>query len=148
VATPEQADATQRTYSAIGRFIFQFSQVEYTIRYYLAEEIRLPEEHFASVVGSYDVGALIAVAKEVFRKSGEGYASIERLLNRFFTINGTRNQVAHGLWVPFKDGGTLHYVSRNRPVAVWSTDKAAELERLADELSDLNADLERAMRGF
>jgi hypothetical protein len=41
--------ATQKTFRAIGRFIYEFSQVEYTIRVYLAEEIRLSDEHFHAV---------------------------------------------------------------------------------------------------
>ena len=32
--------AFEKTYRAIGRFIFEFSQVEYTLRYYLGQEIR------------------------------------------------------------------------------------------------------------
>jgi hypothetical protein len=42
-AMSAEADA-ERTYRAIGRFVFEFSQVEYTIRHYLASEIGLKEE--------------------------------------------------------------------------------------------------------
>ena len=66
---PDQI-AAEKTYRAIGRFIFEFSQAEYTIRHYLAEEIGLAEEHFVAVVESYDVSVLCTVAKEVFGKSG------------------------------------------------------------------------------
>jgi hypothetical protein len=54
VIEPDQT-STEKTYPAIGRFIFEFSQVEYAIRHYLAEEIRLDEEHFSAVVESKDV---------------------------------------------------------------------------------------------
>src|SRR5580704_11632264 len=66
---PRSAKARKKTYRAIGHFMFEFSQTEYTIRHYLAEEIGLNEEHFAAVVESYDVGALCTVAIEVFTKA-------------------------------------------------------------------------------
>jgi len=40
MSEPELA-AAEKTYHAIGRFIFAFSQVEYTIRHYLREAIEL-----------------------------------------------------------------------------------------------------------
>lgn len=46
---PEQTLA-EKTYRAVGRFMFEFSQVEYSIRHYLAEQIGLDEEHFVAVV--------------------------------------------------------------------------------------------------
>ena len=52
----------EKTYRAIGRFVFEFSQVEYTIRHYLASEIDLKEEYFTAVMESYDVALLCAVA--------------------------------------------------------------------------------------
>ena len=106
--------AAEKTYRAIGRFIFQFSQAEYTIRHYLAEEISLAEEHFVAVVESYDVALLCTVAKEVFGKSraNTNAAAIMELINNFRSLTDNRNRVAHGLWVPFKDAGTVHHVPR------------------------------------
>jgi hypothetical protein len=75
---PSAQVAAERTYRAIGRFMFEFSQVEYTVRYYLAEEIGLKEEFFSPVVESYDVGVLTNVAKEVFRKTRSAEQSAKR----------------------------------------------------------------------
>jgi hypothetical protein len=58
VSQAEYEAATERTYRAIGCFFFEFSQVEYMIRYYLAQEIGLKEEHFSPVIESYDIGVL------------------------------------------------------------------------------------------
>jgi len=113
--------AAEQTYKAIGRFMFEFSQVEYTIRYYLAEELGLKDEYFSLVVESYDVGVLTTVAAQVFKKARSGPASerIEKMLNRFRELNNYRNRVAHGLWVPSMEGGTVHHVSRVRLSAWW-----------------------------
>jgi hypothetical protein len=138
--------AAEKTYRAIGRFIFEFSQIEYAVRYYLAEEIGLKEEHFTAVVESYDVGVLITVAKKVFKKSrGEKEGSrIEKLLSRFQSLNVDRNRIAHGLWVPFTEGGALHHVSRNSLTPTRLTDQARALEKLADDACTLRAELETA----
>ena len=138
-------EAAEKTYRAIGRFMFEFSQVEYTVRHYLAEEISLNEAHFSAVIESYDVAMLISVAVEVFKKSrGDDSRTIWQLLNKFRGLNDERKRVAHGLWVPFKEGGTVHYVSRIRLSSRQFTDQAKELEQNADKLCQLRADLEKA----
>lgn len=138
--------ASEKTYRAIGRFVFEFSQLEYAIRHYLAQEIRLDEGHFSAVVESYDVAVLCNVAIEVFKKSREEKlaAQIRDLINRFRDLNQIRNRVAHGLWVPFRDGGTVHHVQRSSLQSKASANQAESLEKLADEASKLRAELEHA----
>ena len=137
--------ASDKTYLAIGRFMSEFSQVEYTIRHYLAEEISLDESHFDAIIGSYDAALLCSVAREVFSKSRAETNSraIAKMLNKFLDLNGNRNRVAHGLWVSSKDGGTVHYAPRSRPAYHISGNQAESLEKLADELIKLRANLER-----
>jgi hypothetical protein len=143
---PDQI-AAEKTYRAIGRFIFEFSQAEYTIRYYLAEEIGLNEEHFVAVVESYDIAVLCAVAIEVFGKSraNGNSAEIKDLINNFRELSQNRNRVAHGLWMPNKDGGTVRHVPRNLNPRM-NANQAAALEKLADEACSLRAELERAFQ--
>jgi hypothetical protein len=127
--------------------MFEFSQVEYTIRDYLAEEIGLKEEHFVAVVQSYDAALLCTVATEVFTKerAEKNAARIKELINRFRALNDLRNRVAHGLWVPFKEGGTVHYVSRGSLKSKPFEYQAEVLEKLADEACTLRAKLENAL---
>jgi hypothetical protein len=141
--TTAEQQAAEQTYRAIGRFVFEFSQVEYTIRHVLAEELHVSDKHFEAVVGSYDVAMLTTVAIEVFKKSRnqETAAKIEKLLNRFRVLNEDRKRVVHGLWVPFMDGGAVHYVSRNKLASRYSAEQANELEKLADQLCQLRPDL-------
>jgi hypothetical protein len=139
----------EKTYLAIGRFMFEFSQAEYTIRHYLGDEIDLNEKHFTAVVESYDVRTLCAVAKAVFTKtrSTEDAARIEELINNFDQLNTNRNRVAHGLWVPSNEGGTVHYVPRRSLIPRSATDQAEALEKLADEACKLCDDLHKAFIG-
>ena len=140
---PEGQIAAEKTYRAIGQFMFEFSQAEYAIRHYLAEEIGLADEHFTAVV-SYDVAPLCAVAKKVFGNSrkGRNASEIVDLIGKFLKLNEERNRIAHALWVPFKDGGTAHHVSRSTLEPKPAVDQAVELERLADKVCALRAELE------
>lgn len=138
--------ASEKTYRAIGRFIFEFSQVEYTLRDYLSQEIRLDDKHFSAVIESYDAGLLCTVAERVFEKSltGKRAEKIRKLINKFRELIYERNRVAHGLWVPFKDGGTLHHVPRGTLKWSMSANRAEALEKLADDACTLRADIESA----
>jgi len=142
--------AAEKTYRAIGRFIFEFSQVEYAIRYYLAEEIKLDENHFSAIVESYDVGLLCTVSIKVFKQSRHptDAANIEKLINRFRAFSDERNRVAHGLWVPSKEGGTVHYVPRGNLRPGWFSQQAEFLEKRSKELSALRVELENALAGL
>jgi len=140
---------SDKTYRAIGRFIFEFSQAEYAIRHYLAEEIKLDERHFSSIVESYDVGVLCTVAKQVFSRTRDekNAARIELLINKFSTMSHERNRVAHGLWVPSKDGGTVRHVPRGNLKPAQFSGQAKGLEQGADDLQKLRAQLEEAFLG-
>jgi hypothetical protein len=148
--TDHNQNSAEKTYRAIGRFIFEFSQVEYTIRHYLAQEIRLDDQHFSAVVESYDVGVLCTVATEVFKKSRteKNAAQIKDLIKKFRSLTDVRNRVAHGLWVPFKDGGTVHHVARTSLTSIPAANQAEALEELADEACKVRAELERAFSTF
>ena len=58
---------------------------------------------------------------------------------------GIRNRVAHGLWVPFEEGGTVHHVPRTSLKPVASANQAASLEKLADDANRLRHDFEQAI---
>ena len=86
---------------------------------------------------------LTNVAIKVFEKSrGDDAAAICKSLNLFHKMNDVRKRVAHGLWVPFKEGGTVHYTSRSKLAPAHFTEQAQHLEQLSDELSQLRADFE------
>jgi hypothetical protein len=78
--------AIEKTYRAIGRFVFEFSQVEHFIKFFLGEVIGLGNEHFDAVMSAFDVAKLCNVAKVVFSDK-VGANEIEKHLNRFIEIN-------------------------------------------------------------
>jgi hypothetical protein len=143
----EQNSRAEKTYRAIGRFIFAFSQVEYTIRHYLGEAIELKEDYFTPVIESYDVAMLCKVALEIFAKqrSGKTFDRIKKEIDLFMRINNEiRTRVAHGLWNPHNEGGTVGHVPRSLK-AIVSPNQAEELEKVADQLFELQSRLENAI---
>jgi hypothetical protein len=139
-------DMAEETYRAIGRFIFAFSQAEYTIRYHLGGAIGIKDEYFTPVLEGYDVALLCTVTKQVYEKqrSPESYQLIKNAINRFLKINEERNPVVHGLWMPEDEGGMVRRVSRSLKEHI-APNQAEELERLADELNVLSGDFESAV---
>jgi hypothetical protein len=67
---------------------------------------------------------------------------MERLLNRARTLGNERNSVAHGLWVPFQDGGKVIHVPRSSLKPKISTEQAKILEEKADQANALRAEIE------
>jgi hypothetical protein len=67
-----ESDDSEKTYRAIGRFIFEFSTVEFAIRFILAKELGLDFKQYRAVVESYDVAMLCTVAKNVFLQNRVG----------------------------------------------------------------------------
>jgi hypothetical protein len=54
----------ESTYHAIGHFMFEFSQLEYAIKHYVAEAVGIQEMHYHAVM-SHDFALLCTVATEV-----------------------------------------------------------------------------------
>jgi hypothetical protein len=138
------SDDEEATYRAIGRFMFEFSQLEYAIRYYTALELGVKEE-MAHVVMSHDVALLCTVATEVpTQKSDEKHKQeLRDIIKQVRKINETRVKVAHGLWVPFTDGGTVHHQSRSPLKTTISAEQAKELELGADQTNHIRDRLEK-----
>jgi hypothetical protein len=92
---------------------------------------------------TYDVGALCNVVKEIVKitRSTEEAKEIEALVNRFFKLNGERQRVAHGVWVPYFRGGMVQHVSRNNPKAVMHEDQAETLQKWAEEANAIRTAL-------
>jgi hypothetical protein len=96
----KSAEARADTFQAIGRFIYQFSQLEFTIRFALAADLRLSEEQFDAVTGPYDFRMLCAVTSKVHQLRYPAQKDeIEKLFNECLELNNNRVQIAHGVWV-------------------------------------------------
>jgi hypothetical protein len=65
-----------RFFSAIGRFIFEFSQLEYTLKHYIAEAIDLRDEHFNPIM-TQDFAMLCKIAETVLLQDNQQTSNLE-----------------------------------------------------------------------
>lgn len=132
------------TYLAIGRFIFEFSQLEYTLRYQIAEAIGLADRFLDSVI-THDFALLCTAAKQVLSEKLDEAAKrqLKRILNDCLSLNQERVRVAHGLWVPFREGGVVHHVPRTTLSDTRHVNQADHLWKQADKVQVLRNELDQ-----
>src|SRR5258707_11160640 len=138
---------SDKTYRAIGRFMYEFSQVEYSLRHVVGDELGIKEAQFEAVTTSFDVGVLCNLATSVFRER-QNAEKIKALINRFRALNNHRQRVAHGLWMPFLDGGSVHYTARTSLKGSSHKQQADALEVLADEALSLRNEFSEEITGI
>jgi hypothetical protein len=63
-------------------------------------------------------------------------------------LNGVRIRVAHGLWNPSDDGGSVSHVSRSNLKPNQYLEQAKALEKEADKLNQLRAELDDAFTSW
>jgi hypothetical protein len=133
--------AAEKTYRAIGRFIYEFSQLEYEIRVRVSDEIGLPDWHFNEIM-VHDFTMLCNAALKVFEfaynTEKHRWVEMEPLLKKALGLGVIRNSVAHGLWVPSMEGGKVIHVSRSLKPNI-SVEQADALEKKADEANAVRA---------
>jgi len=138
---------TDPIYREIGRFIFQFSQLEYTLRYHVAEKARIGDEYFDIVTSAFDFAkfcsALLALsAKE---RGGKADPALKELISDCHDVNAVRIRVVHGLWVVGSGHDRAIHTSRNSMKSEVHFDKPGDLDAQADRCARLRFEIEKAI---
>lgn len=142
----KRQQASDKTFRAIGRFLFEFSQLDYEIRRQVGEAAGVDLLHVHDIM-THDFGPLCIAAIKVFDFEYSGTREklrrekMQGLLKRAQSLNNTRNAVAHGLWVPFEEGGKVIHLPRDLKLRV-SNQQASALEKKADEAKELRRQIE------
>jgi hypothetical protein len=131
-----------RVFEAIGRFIFQFSQLEFTIKVFLGAQLGLTDTHFDAVTAPYDFRTLCGVTQVIsLLRFPEQKKDIESLFSRCLSLNNDRVRVAHGLWSGGIGGGmTARHVARSSLKASHYFEKPEDVAKLADTAQRLMAE--------
>ena len=129
---------TEQLFSAIGRFIYEFSQLEDDLKQRVAGAISLRDEHFAAIM-TYDFAMLCTVAETVLTPIYQT-AKFKALIGKCRSLNIDRVRVVHGTW---EIGMGVVHVSRQKlEYAVHFNDTDA-LARQADLANDLREELRK-----
>jgi hypothetical protein len=134
----------ERFFSAIGRFIYEFSQLEYELKLHVAGAIGLKDEHFPAIM-TYDFAMLCTVAETVLVPiyNPRQTANFQALIGKYRSLNDDRNRVVHGLWeIGMGGSGLIHVPRRKLEYTVHFRDSGA-LARKADLANDLREELRK-----
>lgn len=124
---------------AIGEFIYEFSQLEFTMRDLLGSLLELEGERFDIVTSPYDFTTLCTVAHNCLIRlsdcSDKLKAHSEKTFNDCKGLNTDRVRIAHGAWI---EGGGARHVSRQ-------TLKASTYFLTPQEIRQKTAEAQRLM---
>jgi hypothetical protein len=147
---PDYDDATEATYRAIGRFIDQFASVEWTLRFYLTQAVKLDLGYMTTII-THDFALLCTAVASVYSnilKTEEDKKLLNKLISQCRAMNDTRVKVVHGQWFPFAEGGMVAHRSRQNLKLEDMTGMAAFLEKQSQEGVSLFADLQVLLAKF
>jgi len=140
-AVRRELAADSRMFEAIGRFIAQFSQLEFTMKAFLSAQIGIVEEHFDVITEPYDFHMLSVVTQANFSmRFPDQKRDIEDLFSRCRKLNDDRNRIAHGLWAGKMGGGLVaRHVARSSLKGSYHFENPEDVENLADTAQRLMA---------
>lgn len=143
-------------YTAIGQFMFEFSQLEFIIRHALGDALGLKETgdaaRFDIVVSPYDFATLCNVTKAIFlRTMGCGEADrkeIELIMNACLALNAEeRVPIAHGTWFIDASGLGARHVPRGKLEITIKFLKIADIDAAAQKAATLRSRLIKFLIG-
>jgi hypothetical protein len=138
---------TDPIYREIGRFIFQFSQLEYTLRHHVAEMAHIGDEYFDIVASAFDFAKLCSalLALSAKEKCGKADPALKNLISECHDVNTVRIRVVHGLWVVGSGNDRAIHTSRNSMKSDVYFDKPGDLEAQTDRCAKLRFEIEKTI---
>jgi hypothetical protein len=136
-------------YKEIGRFIFEFSQLEYTIRHHVGEKAGMGDQVADMVTANIDFARLCSTMLALSAKEagGKPEPTIEKLINECRQINEVRTRVVHGLWVAGTTNDRLIHTSRDKMTSKIFFDKPGDLDKHSERMSKLGSEITHAVYG-
>jgi len=137
-AARELAAQQVEGHQLIGRFVSEFSQLDFSIRFLLAKRLGLADEYFDIVTAPYDFAMLCNVTRELICKQSPNIKDeIEKLFNECLKLNDDRVHVAHGMWTLGQEGLVARHVQRRSLQPKYFFEKKDELNQLAADAQQL-----------
>jgi hypothetical protein len=125
-------------YLYIGRFIAEFSELEFTLRSKIATAIHLSQED-TDVILTHDFAMLCTIAQKILTrgKDKEQVAKIKSVIVRCRALNDARVRIAHGYWRVGHPMAKLIHSSRQKLEPVAHFRDVDEIVALVDEAGQL-----------
>jgi hypothetical protein len=128
-------------YTAIGRFIVAFSQLERTLRSALGEALQLNTAQFHAVTSPYDFAGLCNVTRSIYGAlpncTDDERIKLREITNACLEINHDRNRIVHGTWfLDLEELGTEH-VSRTSHKPTTYYKRIEDIYKVESEITKL-----------
>lgn len=148
----EGSGRLNRLYTAIGRFIFEYSQLDLIIRRAVGEVLKLDKERFHVITSSYDFAELCRVTPSLYSTVSGCTEEMQRELEKLFKdcqkINEMRVRIVHGTWfLSGEELGTEH-VSRTSLKPKIYFPRIEDIENLCNDVADLQSRLDKFLIGL
>jgi hypothetical protein len=145
--TPEEVETErqnlQRLYLSIGRFVFEFSQLEFMIRHALGVALDLKGDRFHIITSPYDFSALCRVTRSIYRTvpgcTDEEREELEAVFKECLQINDERVRIVHGTWFISDERLGAEHVSRSslEPKVYYS--RIEDIDKRSGEVAKLKS---------
>jgi hypothetical protein len=158
--SPETIEAekqmTLSLYTAIGQFMFQFSQLEFIVRHALGDALNMSETGanapFDIVTSPYDFATLCNVTKAIFLRTmgceESDRKEIEDIMNACMKLNvEERVPIAHGTWFIDETGLGARHVPRNKLEVTIKYSRIADIDAAAQKAATLRSRLIKFLCG-
>ena len=111
----------ERLLLAIGEFIYEFSSLEFNIRWVLGIELKVGLDRYDALFSPYDFATLCRVAQAVLTQfqQTKRKKEIEHTFKACLKVNDVRNQIVHGTWL-LGSGFATFLGRRWSRVSTWS----------------------------
>jgi hypothetical protein len=143
VLVKEAKTREERLLLAIGEFIYEFSSLEFNIRWVLGMELKVGLDRYDAVLSPYDFATLCRVAQAVLTQFQQTKKKeIEQTFKACLRVNDVRNQIVHGTWLI--GSGTRHVSRQTLEPSIYleQTDEIVEKTR---EIKKLQKDIAALM---
>lgn len=109
-----ELNGPDKFFSAIGRFLYEFSQLEFSLKCTVASAVGLKYEHSESIM-MHDFALLCTIAQSILMPTVSKPAKLKDLIGKCRSLNDDRVRIVHRVWhIWTKGGGWLQHVSRQK----------------------------------
>jgi hypothetical protein len=133
-------------YREIGRFVFEYSQLEFELRRIFRTKVRIAIEHDDIMTAGFDFARLCAalLAASAIEEDGKPDPALAKLLNQCKRVNEVRIAVVHGRWSSTYGGDRAIHVGRNSMKQERMFEYEGDLDEHSDAIVKLRADIAEA----
>lgn len=138
----EALPESERYYSAIGRFLVEFSYLETVLKVWIAETANLGEIFRIPII-THDFAMLCTIGSKVFPygRPSECQTELKLLIKRLRALNDERVRIAHGWWIIDGPRPMVEHVARTSLSRTEHFTDPQELAKYADEATEIVVDL-------